>query len=131
RQRAAAALRGDEGAHHAARLLPDLGPRRAHVRLDVVGIRELARHPVTLGIAAPDLLEPLEREIDIALAPRREDEVGAIRAHDLLALLAHAGRHDDGAPIALDRGHERARDAGVARRALEHAHAGSQLAARL
>src|SRR5207248_1595081 len=52
-------------------------------------------------------------------------------AHDLLALLAHALRHDDRAAVPLDRRHERTGDAGVASRALQHAHAGLEIAARL
>src|SRR5262249_15106284 len=98
--------------------------------LDVVGVRELAGHPVAGGIAAADLVEPLQREIHVALAARREDEVGAVRAHDLLALVAHSRGHDDRAPIALHRGDERAGDAGVAGGALEHAHARLEIAAR-
>src|SRR5207248_1751204 len=128
---AAAALRGDERADHAAGLLPDLGPRRAVVRLDVVGVVELPRHPVAGEIARANLGQALERQIDVAFAARREHEVGAVGARDLLALLAHAFRHHHRAAIALHSGHERARDAGVARRALQHAHAGLQLAARL
>jgi hypothetical protein len=70
-------------------------------------------------------------QVHVALAPRREDEVGAVGAHDLLALIAHALRHDDRAAITLHRGDERARDACVSGRAFEHAHAGLQVAPRL
>src|SRR5262249_25666181 len=130
-QRAAAALRRDERADDAARLLPDLGPGRTHVRLDVVGVVELPRHPVAGGIARADLRETLEGQVYVALAAGREDEVGAVRAHDLLSLVAHTLRHDDRAAIPLHGGDERARDARVAGRAFEHAHAGLQVAARL
>jgi hypothetical protein len=93
------------------------------VGFHVVGVVELAGHPVPGGIAGADLLEATQREIDVALATGGENQVGAVRAHDLLALVAHPLRHDDRAAIALHRRHECAGDAGVAGRALEHAHA--------
>src|ERR1043166_4217530 len=93
--------------------------RRASARLS----------PVVVVIAPADLCEPLQREIHVALAARREDERGAVRAHDLLALVAHALGHDDCARIALHRGDERAGDTGVAGGALEHGHAGLEIAA--
>ena len=95
RERAAAALRGDERADDAAALLPDLGPGRPVVRLDVVGVVELPGHPVAGGISGADLLEALQRRSTSLSPPRREDELGAVRAHDLLALVAHALGHDD------------------------------------
>src|SRR6185295_845518 len=61
----AAALRGDEGPDRPAALLPDLGPRGQVVRFDVVGVGELPRHPVARGVGAPDLVEPVEREVDV------------------------------------------------------------------
>src|SRR4030095_12750582 len=117
---AARALRVDEGADppgRAAHLLPDLGPGGQRVRLDIVGVVELARYPVAPGLGGADLGEAGEREIHVALAPRREHERRAVGAHDLLTLLAHALRHHDGAGIALDRGHPRAGDGRVAARA--------------
>jgi hypothetical protein len=39
-----------------------------------------------------------------------EDEIGAVGAHDLLALVAHALGHHDRAAVALHGGHEGARD---------------------
>src|SRR5205823_14657607 len=128
---AAAALRGDERADDAAGLLPDLGPGRAVVRLDVVGVVELARHPVPGRVAGADLRKALERQVHVALAAGREDEIGAVRAHDLLALVAHTLGHHHRAGITLHRRHECARDAGVAGRALEHAHARLEITAGL
>ena len=99
--------------------------------LDVVGVVELGGHPIAGRIAGADLSQARQREIHVALAARSEHEVGAVGAHDLLALLAHALRHDDRAAVPLDRRHERTGDAGVASRALQHAHAGLEIAARL
>src|SRR3989454_836164 len=50
-QRAAAALRGDERPQLPAALLPDLGAGPAVVRRDVVGVVELAGHPVARRVA--------------------------------------------------------------------------------
>src|SRR2546421_5850558 len=127
-ERAAAALRGDKGADDSAGLLPDLGPGRPVVRLDVVGVVELAGHPVAGAVTRADLPQTLEREVHVALAAGREDEVGPVGAHDLLALVAHALGHDDRAAIAFDGSHERAGDPGIPGRALEHAHAPAQIA---
>src|SRR5262249_4886268 len=106
RERAAAALRGDERADDPARLLPDLGAGRPVVRLDVVGVVELPGDPVAGTIARVNLFQAVQRQVDVALAALCEDEVGAVRAHDFLALVAHALGHHDRAPIALDGGHE-------------------------
>src|SRR5262245_51727737 len=131
RERAAAALRGDERADDTAALLPDLGSGGAIVGFDVVGVVELPRHPVPRRIAGADLLEAPQRQIDVALAPRREDQVSAVRAHDLLALVTHSFGHDDRAPVALNGRDEGAGDAGVPGRAFEHPDARPQVAARL
>src|SRR6266851_3886407 len=131
RERAAAALRGDERADDASALLPDLGASGLVMGLDVVGVVELARDPVARPVARADLLEAPEREVHVALAAGREDEVGAVGAHDLLALLAHPLGHDDRAAIALDGRDEGAGDPGVAGRALEHAHPRAEIAPRL
>ena len=131
RERPAAALGGDERADDTAALLPDLRAGGAIVGLDVVGVVELAGHPVAGRVAGADLLEAAQREIDVALAARREDQVGAVRARDLLALVAHSLGHDDRAPVALDGRDEGAGDPGVSGGALEHAHARAQVAPRL
>ena len=131
REEAARALGVDEGADLALHLLPHLGAGGQHVRLDVVGIVELPRHPVARRIRGADLPELAEGKIHVALAALGEDELGAVGAHDLLALLAHALGHDDGARIALDRRHPGAGDAGVARGAFEDAHARREIAPRL
>src|SRR5262249_11942204 len=125
---AAAALRGDERADHPAGLLPDLGAGRPVVGLDVVGVVELPGHPVAGRIAPADLLETVQREIDVALTAGREDQVGAVGAHGLLAPLANAPRTDDRPAIPLPRRYERAGDAGVAGGALQHAHARLEVA---
>src|SRR5262245_43903404 len=130
-ERATAALGIDEGADAAVHLLPDLRARREHVRLDVVAVVELPRHPVAIGRLGGERLEAREGQVDVALSARGEDQRSAVGLHDLLALLAHALGHDDGARITLHRGDPRAGDAGVARRALEHAHAAAEVTARL
>src|SRR5436853_5910494 len=127
-ERAAAALRGDKGADDSAGLLPDLGPGRPVVRLDVVGVVELAGYPVAGAVTRADLLQTLEREVHVALAAGREDEVGPVGAHDLLALVAHARGHDDRAAVAFDGSHKLAGYPGIAGRALEHAHGAAQIA---
>jgi hypothetical protein len=75
-------------------------------------------------------LSALQRQIDVALAALCEDEIGAVSAHDLLALVAHAFGHHDRAAVALHGGHEGAGDSGVAGGALEHTHARAQVAPR-
>src|SRR5215468_1671435 len=100
-EEAARALRVDEGADAAAHLLVDLRPRAEDVRLHVVGVVELPGDPVASGIGGPDLLQLLQREIHVALPALGEDEPRPVGAHDLLALLAHALGHDDGARVAL------------------------------
>src|SRR5712691_8843912 len=127
RERAAAALRGDERADDTSALLPDLGACGLVMGLGVV---ELPRDPVAWPVARADLLEAPEREIHVALAAGREDEVGAVGAHDFLTLLAHPLGHDDRAAIALDGRDEGAGDPGVAGRALEHAHPRVEIAPR-
>src|SRR5262249_29658663 len=127
-EEAARALRVDEGADAAAHLLVDLRSRPEDLCRGVV---ELPGDPVASGIGRPDLLQLLQREIHVALAALGEDELRAVGAHDLLALLAHALGHDDGAGIALHRGHPRAGDACVARGALQHAHPELEIAAGL
>src|SRR5262249_9530160 len=130
-ERAAAALRRHEGADDPARLLPDLRAGGPVVRLDVVRVVELPGHPVARAIARANLFQAVQRQVDVALAARREDEIGAVGAHDLLALVAHTLGHHDRATVALDGGDEGAGDPGVAGRALEHAHARAEVAARL
>src|SRR5438445_799137 len=84
-----------------------------------------------VAVMTPARSETSRGQIDVALAAFGEDELGAVRAHDLLALVAHPFGHHDRARVALDRRHPRARDTGIAGRALQHAHARSQRAAPL
>src|SRR5262249_52440091 len=98
-QGSSTALRGHEGPYDASGLVPDLGAGGAVVGVDVVGIAELPGHPVAIGVSRADRLELLQRQIHVALTPRGEDQLGAVRAHDLLALLAHAFRHHHRARI--------------------------------
>jgi hypothetical protein len=119
-EKSTAPLRIHERPDGAPRLFPHLRAGGRHVRSDIVRVVKLAGHPVAAGGGISDLVEPLQREIDVALATGSEDEAGPVGAHDLLAFLAHALRHDDGAGVALDRGDPRAGDSGVTRRALEH-----------
>ena len=123
-------LRSDHGVDLAAALLPDLLPR-GRLRIGVVGILELTRHEVTLGIGGDDLTHLRDREVDVGPRPRREDELGPVGLDHPLAFEAHATRHHDHAVIALDRGDGRARDPGVAGRRLDDRHAGPQVAALL
>src|SRR4029077_5129007 len=106
----------NEGPDAAAALLPDLGPGRAVVDFDVVGVVELPGHPVAGRIAPANLGKTLQREVDVALAAGREDHGGPVSAKYLLALLAHPLRHDDRAAIALHRRHECAGDTRIAGR---------------
>src|SRR6185295_5786958 len=96
-----------------AGLLPDLGPCCFVVSLDVVGVVELRRHPVLLGIEFANAFEFFERKIDVRFAARRVDHLSPVSDVHLLAFFAHAFGHDDDARIALYRGDERASDAGV------------------
>src|SRR5206468_7321150 len=61
-EKAARALGIHESADPAVHLLPDLWTGREDVRLDVVGVVELPRHPVARRIGAADLTELFERE---------------------------------------------------------------------
>src|SRR6266508_1922076 len=131
RERATAALRVHEGTDRAFRLLPDFGSGCEEVGLDIVRVVELAGHSVPVRVSAANLLEVQEGQVDIALAAGREDQPGAVGAHDLLPLVAHALGHDDRAGVALDGGDPRAGDAGIAGGALEHAHPGAKGAAAL
>src|SRR4029077_11280921 len=74
-EQAARALRVHEGADAAARLLPQLGPGGEDMGLDVVGVVELARHPVAPGRAVADLAEAVEGEVHVALPARGEDQL--------------------------------------------------------
>src|SRR5439155_10918073 len=130
-QGAAAALRGDERPPPPAALLPDLGAGPAVVRRNVVGVVELTGNPVARRVAHANRLQAGEGEVHVALTARCEHEVGAVGAHDLLPLVAHALGHHDRALVALDRRDEGARDPAVAGGALEDPHAPGELTARL
>ena len=126
--RAARADRDDDRVDLAARLLPDLRPGQAVVRLRV-------RHVgVLVGLeAAGDLLgEPVGDGV-VALGRvvldrgRRDHDLGAVGAQQRDLLLAHLVRHHEDAAVALDRGADREPDAGVARGRLDDRPARLQL----
>jgi hypothetical protein len=104
-------------------LLPDLLPRD-RLCIGVVGVLELPRHEVALGIGGDDLVHLRDREVDVGARAGRQDELGAVGLDHPLALLAHAARHHDHAVVALDRGDGRARDPRVAGRRLDDRHPG-------
>ena len=126
----ARALRADHGVDATPGLLPDLLAAR-ELRLGVVGVLELPRKEVAVGIGGHDLTHAFDREVDVGARAGREHEVGAVGADHRLALVAHALGHHDHAPVPLDRRDRRARDAGVAGRALDDRHAGLEVASLL
>ena len=114
RQRAARAPARDPEVEPAAgEVLQDLGTRRLPVIGRVRGILELPREEPAV------LLGERRREphhARAALGGRREDHLGAERAHDLAAFDGERLDHRRDERIALGRAHHRERDAGVARR---------------
>src|SRR5436853_215055 len=131
RELAAGALRGDIGIDLAARLLPDFRAGGFVVRLDVVGIVELRRHPVAGWVLPAYLFDLLQGKVDVGFAAERLYHLGAVSHIHLLAFFAHAFGHHDDARVAFDRRDERAGDAGIAGRAFQYGHPFLEVAAPL
>ena len=118
----------DDRVELAARLLPDLRPRRLVVRLRVGHVR------VLVGLeAARDLLGQPVGDRVVALRRvvldrgRRDHDLGAVGAQHRDLLLAHLVRHHEDAAVAARGRRDREPDAGVARGRLDDRPAGLQL----
>src|SRR3972149_2799840 len=124
-------LGGDVSVHLSTHLFPDLGTGAAIVRLYIIGIVELRRHPILFRGALADLLQLPQSEIHVALAAGRENKLRPVGAVHFLTFFTHALRHDDDAVVSLHRGDKGAGDSRVTGRALQKGHARSKLAALL
>ena len=107
---------------------PDLRPGGFVVRQRVVGVRELVEHRALL--LAHHALGEVARRLHAAFA-RREDDLGAERAHRLAALDRQVLGHDEHHAVAADRRRHGERDAGVAGGRLDQRVAGLDVAAPL
>mmetsp|Transcript_16718 Transcript_16718/g.67434 ORF Transcript_16718/g.67434 Transcript_16718/m.67434 type:complete len:449 (-) Transcript_16718:14-1360(-) len=131
RDAAARADAVDEDVDGAARLLPDLGPRRDAVDRGVVGVGELVRPPVLGGMLGDEALEVRDRP-GRAEGRIHQVHLGAELAADRVPLehRAHLG-HDDDALVPERGGDHGVPDARVPTRKVDDCHAGPEVAALL